>query len=65
MENKININKASREELQQISGVGDEMADAVIRYRDVHGRFKSKEELDHIPGFSQVRSQRLKDSVEL
>jgi len=65
MEKKININKASREELQQISGIGNEMADAIIRYRDVHGSFKNKEELDQIPGFSEVRSQRLKDSVEL
>ncbi len=65
MEKKININRASKEELQQISGVGNEMAEAIVRYRDVHGRFKSKDELDSIPGFSEVRTGKLKDSVEL
>ena len=49
MEKKININKASREELQQISGIGNEMADAIIRYRDVHGGFKNKRNWNRYP----------------
>ncbi|HEX3020674.1 MAG TPA: helix-hairpin-helix domain-containing protein [Chitinispirillaceae bacterium] len=65
MEKKININKASKEDLQQISGIGNEMAEAIVRYRDVHGRFQSKEELNQIPGFSEIRSEKLKNSVEL
>lgn len=65
MERKININTASREQLQQISGVGEEMADAIIRYRDLHGKFQNKQEFDQIPGFSSIRSEHLKDSVDL
>lgn len=65
MEEKININTASREQLQQISGVGEEMADAIIRFRDVHGKFKNKDEIDQVPGFSSIRSERVKNSVEL
>lgn len=65
MEEKININTASREQLQQISGVGEEMADAIVRYRDVHGKFQNLNEIDQIPGFSNIRSEKVKSAIKL
>lgn len=64
-ESKIHLNNATRDDLKQISGVGDELADAIIRYRDEHGKFKNKEEIDQIPGFSQIRTDKVKNAVDL
>ncbi|NLE00160.1 MAG: helix-hairpin-helix domain-containing protein [Fibrobacter sp.] len=62
---KVNINTASREELQNISGIGEKMADAIVRYREEHGKFHSKEEINEIPGFSEIRRERVKANVQL
>ena len=41
----ININTASREELKTLQGIGQVRADAIIKYREAHGPFKSLDEL--------------------
>ncbi len=65
MERKVNLNKASKEELQQVEGIGNRLADIIVNYRQEHGRFKSKDEIDQIPGFSNIRTEKLKNSVDL
>lgn len=65
MERRVNLNKASKEELQQVEGIGDRLADIIVNYRQEHGRFKNKDEIDQIPGFSNIRTEKLKNSVDL
>jgi len=43
---KFNVNEASKEELTQIPGVGDETAQAIIDYRESHGWIDDISELE-------------------
>ena len=43
--NLININTATIEELTALTGIGDVKAEAIIKYRNEVGKFKTKEEL--------------------
>lgn len=47
---KVNINSASVTELQQLSGVGQKKAEAIIQYREQNGRFKNVNDLQNVKG---------------
>ena len=50
LENTININKASINELMRLPHIGEKLATAIIEYRKTHGGFKTISELTHVPG---------------
>jgi competence ComEA-like helix-hairpin-helix protein len=50
---KININKASEEELKIHPYLRWQLAKAIIAYRNEHGEFKKLEELKNIMAFSE------------
>lgn len=58
--NMVNINKADREKLARIAGIGGPLADEIIRYREEHGGFKTLDELDKVPGFDHVAAEKVK-----
>jgi competence protein ComEA len=43
---KIDINEASKDDLTRIPGVDDEVAEAIIEFRDDHGRIRDLDELE-------------------
>lgn len=47
---KVDLNKAGRDELVAVPGIGAAAADAVVKYREERGRFNSVDELDDVPG---------------
>lgn len=49
----VNLNRASKDELLTLPGIGESKADAIIDYRDQHGGFRSKEELMNISGIKE------------
>ncbi len=57
--NLININTASKEELQKLPGVGKTLADRILEYRKTHGGFSSKEELDNVRGIGSATLEKI------
>lgn len=60
---KINLNKASVEELQTISGVGESTANKIISYRNTNGKFNSIEELKNVSGIGDKKFEDIKEFV--
>jgi uncharacterized protein len=45
----VDLNAASRELLAYVSGLGPKLAEAVVRYRNEHGLFQSRRDLQKVP----------------
>ena len=58
----ININFASKDELMQITGVGDVIADRIIEYR-TKSSFKEKEELMNVKGIGKAKYEKMELQV--
>lgn len=52
-EKKVHLNIASHDQLMKIEGMTDNLADAIIKYRDESGFFKKPEDLLKVPGINQ------------
>jgi competence ComEA-like helix-hairpin-helix protein len=57
---KIDLNKANKENLVNLSGIGEKLAERIIEYRKERGDFKDTEELKNIKGISDSKYERLK-----
>jgi competence protein ComEA len=51
----IDINTASEQELEQLDGVGPATAAKILEYRQLHGGFKSIDELDEVSGIGEAK----------
>jgi competence protein ComEA len=60
---KININKASAEELAQLKGVGPSTAAKIIEYRDKNGPFKSPADITMVSGIGDKTYENNKDMI--
>ena len=60
---RVNLNKASREELMTLSGIGEKKAEAIIRYRQTGGGFHSVEELMQVEGIKEGTYEKIKDEI--
>ena len=60
---KIDINKASVEELVQLPRIGQKMAERIVEYRQEHGPFKTVEDLKAVKGIGDKVLEQLKPSI--
>ncbi len=60
-ESKINLNTATKEELESVNGIGPSLADAILQYRTENGRFGKIEDLNEVSGIGDKTYEKLKD----
>ncbi|WP_209702211.1 helix-hairpin-helix domain-containing protein [Clostridium algifaecis] len=62
---KVNINKASKEELKEIPGVGDVTAQKIIDYREKNGEFSSIEDIKKVGRIGDKTFEKIKDKIDV
>ncbi|MCT2197510.1 ComEA family DNA-binding protein [Paenibacillus sp. FSL K6-2441] len=62
---KISINRAGLAELQEIPGIGEKKAQAILDYRNAHGPFTSIEELTQVKGIGDKMLEKMKPYIGL
>lgn len=60
---KININTAGEEELEQLPGIGPALAKAVVEYRQANGNFKETSEIMNVSGIGEGKYSAVKDLI--
>ena len=63
--NKVNINTASKEELDTLPGIGESTANKIINYRKENGKFKTIEEIKEVSGIGDSKFEDIKDLIEV
>lgn len=63
IDKKININTASLDELESLSGIGESKARSIIEYRSENGKFKSIEDITKVRGIGQSLFEKIKNSI--
>lgn len=62
-EGRLDINMATKEELDTIKGIGEATAEKIIEYREEHGPFDAIEELTNISGIGMETVERMRESI--
>lgn len=63
VDKKINLNKATLEELQTLEGIGESKAKAIIAYREEKGKFNNIEELLEVSGIGEKLYETIKTNI--
>lgn len=61
----VNINKASSEELQELDGIGEALAENIIAYRENNGKFKNIEDIKNVSGIGDSKYEKIKDNIKI
>lgn len=62
---KVNINSATKVDLQQVPGIGDSKATAIIEYREKEGLFQTIEDLKNVTGIGEKTVEKLKEYLDV
>ena len=62
---KVNINKATQTELEELPGIGSATALKIIQYREENGTFHSIEEIKNVNGIGDAKFDQLKEYITI
>lgn len=57
---QVDLNRATREELETLPGIGPKLSARIVRFREEQGGFSSVQELLQVPGIGRKTLERLK-----
>jgi competence protein ComEA len=60
---RLNLNRASAEDFQQLPGIGPVLAQRIIEWRRQHGAFKQVDELNAVKGIGTKKLQQIRPLV--
>ena len=61
----VNINKAGKEELESLPGIGPSLAQRIIEYRENNVGFDTIDDLKNIKGIGTRKFERIKDFITI
>jgi competence protein ComEA len=56
---KLDLNRANAHELSALPGIGPVRAAAIVEYRDSHGPFRNRQDLENVPGIGPKTIERV------
>jgi competence protein ComEA len=59
----IDINSADAPALEQVKGIGQSRAKAIVEYRNANGPFASVDDLTRVPGIGEKSINQLRDQL--
>lgn len=62
VQEKININTATKDELTSLNGIGEATANKIINYRNKN-KFKEIEDIMNVPGIGEAKFNNIKDYI--
>ncbi|WP_323704699.1 helix-hairpin-helix domain-containing protein [Mammaliicoccus sp. Dog046] len=62
---EVNINTATKEQIEKLPGIGPSKAESIVRTREAEGEFKSIEDLKKVKGFGDKTIESLKEFIVL
>jgi competence protein ComEA len=65
LDNRIDLNTATAEQLDSLPGIGPVMANRILEWRQAHQRFSSVDELQEVEGIGSKLFNRLKSAVRV
>lgn len=60
---KVNLNRASADELQVLPGIGPVLAQRMVDWRKMHGRYRTVDDLQEVKGIGKKRLEQLRPLV--
>ena len=61
----VNVNTATAEELETLTGIGPSLAQAIIDYRAEHGDFTAAEDLLNVKGIGEAKLEGFRAEITL
>lgn len=62
---KVRINDATQEEMEELNGIGPSKAEAIIQYRDENGLFETADDLLDVSGIGEKTLEALEDDIQV
>ena len=62
---RVNINTAGAAELAALPGIGEVLAERIVRWRESHGAFEDPEDLLQVSGIGEKKLEALRDWIAL
>ena len=62
---KVNINTATIAELEALPGIGPAKAEAIVKYRETNGNFKSTADLVQVKGIGEKILAKISEEIEV
>ncbi len=62
-DDRLDLNTATAEDLQELPGIGEVIAQRIIDYRDLCGRFLDPEQLMEVDGIGEAKYEKIRDLV--
>ncbi len=61
----VNLNTATKEDLDSVKGIGPVKAQAIIEYRQKNGHFKSVDDLKNVKGFGEKSVEKMRSELNV